>query len=147
MLFHFNLQSLVVSGLSLLRGINVLQSHSLFQSPCHQAQQPGLEFTLSGLALWCLMLKASLGLSWSFFRTPASHRLRSACSGMWHHARLQQWEFWRRPAQLKMRLVPTFGTAVLRGKAHTMKMENLDAVLRGQNLISMSWRCTGLWRC
>lgn len=93
------------------------------------------------------MLKASLGLSWSFFRTPASHRLGSACSGTWHHARLQQWEFWRRPAQLKMRLVPTFGTAVLRGKAHTMKMENLDAVLRGQNLISMSWRCTGLWRC
>lgn len=28
--------------------------------------------------------------------------LRSACSGMWHHSRLQQLEFWRRPAQLKI---------------------------------------------
>lgn len=45
----------------------------------------------------------------------------------WHVAPRQQWEFWRRPAQLKMSSVPTFGTAVLRGKAHPMKMGNLDA--------------------
>lgn len=92
------------------------------------AWAPGVEFTPGGLALWCLMLKASLGLSWSFFKAPATDMLRSACSGMWHHV---------------MRSVPTFGTAVLRGKAHTMKMENLDAGPEGMKphpcVMEMHW--------
>lgn len=102
------------------------------------AWAPGVE-----LALWCLMLKASLSLSWSFFKAPATQMLRGACSGTWHHARLQQWEFWRRPAPLKMRSVPSFGTAVLRGKAHAMKMENLDAGPEGMKprlcVMKMHW--------
>lgn len=56
---------------------NGIISFSVLVTELH-SQGFGVEFTLSGLALWRLMLK---GLSWSFFKAPATQMLRSSCSG------------------------------------------------------------------
>lgn len=63
--------------------------------------------------------------------------LRSACSGMWHHARFKQWDSYT-PLEKSKTVKCEIGAHVwhnsLRGEAHTLKVENLDAGLVGAHL-------------
>lgn len=116
--------------------IHVLQSY-LFQSlfsVSSTAWAVRVEFTPSGLFLRHLMLKASLCLSWSFFKTSVTHMLRSACSGMWHQARFKQWDSYtllEMSETVKHEIGAHLWHSSLGSKVHTLKMENQDTKLQG----------------
>lgn len=58
--------------------------------------------------------------------------LRSACSGVWHHARFKRWDFCtllEKSKTVKYEIGAHLWHSGLRGKAHTLEMENLDARL------------------
>lgn len=60
--------------------------------------------------------------------------LRSACSGMWHHARFKQWDFYtllEKSKTVKYEIGAHLWHSSLRGKAHTLKVENQVAWLEG----------------
>jgi len=69
--------------------------------------------------------------------------LRSACSGMWHHAMFKQWDshtLLEMPETVKYEVGAHLWHSSLRGQAHTLRMESLDAWLEG---IKLGLLCPG----